>query len=307
MPYKHDYDKALTRLVTIVTKLYNGEALSVKDLAVEFNVSTRTIQRDFNQRLISFPIYQENKLWKMAEDYKIEKNLGVEDALVLDIIDKMSQSVGQNFYQKAHKLLLKLKNEQFSPIYAKLDIEDISGHLKEIQLLETAIKNKRVISCDYSIDDKTIQAQIKPLKIANFQGFWYLISLDTKEDILKKYYLKNISNITLLDTTFTIDSTIEELMKNSISIWFQKDYEPFVVKLFISNAISKYILRKPLSPTQTILKTYKDGSLDISVTITHEMEIIPIVQYWLPNIKVKSPKWLNSMICDSLKEYLGEK
>ena len=41
MAYKHDYDKALTRLVSILTKLYNGEQLSVKDLAEEFNVSVK--------------------------------------------------------------------------------------------------------------------------------------------------------------------------------------------------------------------------------------------------------------------------
>ncbi len=61
MAYKHDYDKILTRLTTILKRLNDGEALSIKDLAEEFNVSTRTIQRDFNERLISFPIIQVNK------------------------------------------------------------------------------------------------------------------------------------------------------------------------------------------------------------------------------------------------------
>ena len=45
--YKHDYDKTLLRIMTILTKLNDGERLSVKELAEEFNVSTRTIQRDF--------------------------------------------------------------------------------------------------------------------------------------------------------------------------------------------------------------------------------------------------------------------
>ena len=43
---KHDYDKILYRLTTIWQRLREGEILSVKDLAEEFNVTTKTIQRD---------------------------------------------------------------------------------------------------------------------------------------------------------------------------------------------------------------------------------------------------------------------
>ena len=47
MAYKHDYDKILTRLTVILSKLNDGEALSVKELAKEFNTSDRTIQSLF--------------------------------------------------------------------------------------------------------------------------------------------------------------------------------------------------------------------------------------------------------------------
>ena len=125
MAYKHDYDKALTRLVSILTKLYNGEQLSVKDLADEFNVSTRTIQRDFNERLISFPIYQDNRLWKMQDGFKLEKSTSIEEQVVLDIMEKLVDSVGNQFSSKARNLLSKIKNHDYNPIYAKLNMEDI--------------------------------------------------------------------------------------------------------------------------------------------------------------------------------------
>ena len=134
-----------------------------------------------------------------------------------------------------------------------------------------------------------------------------MISLDGKTDILKKYYLKNVFDIKISDTTFIVDRKIEDLMKNSISIWFQKDYEPFEVKISVSNTIAKYIKRKPIAPTQKIVCEYEDGSLDIELTVTHQMEIIPIVQYWLPNMKIISPKWIDKMICDDLKNYLKRK
>lgn len=95
---KHDYDKTLTRLISILSKLYEGKSLSIKSLAEEFNVSERTISRDFNEKLVAnFPIYQDKKLWKMQEDYKLEKSSSIEDTLVLGIIEKLIEGAGNKF------------------------------------------------------------------------------------------------------------------------------------------------------------------------------------------------------------------
>jgi len=306
MAYKHDYDKALTRLVSILTKLYNGESLSVKDLAIEFNVSTRTIQRDFNERLISFPIYQENKLWKMQDGFKLEKTSSIEDSIILDIMEKLVEGVGDKFSSRAKILLSKIKNQDYNPIYAKLDLEDISDKLNIIQQLESAIKLKQVTKCKYQLDNKKIyEIKIKPLKIANFEGYWYLIALDVNsKDALKKYYLKNIYNLHILNDKFEVNTSLEELLTNSISIWFQEKNEPFEIKIHVSNVVSKYVKRKPIAPTQIIESIYEDNSLDIVVKVTHEMEIIPLVKYWLPYMKVIEPKWVDDIICKDLKNYL---
>lgn len=305
MAYKHDYDKILTRLTSILSRLNDGESLSVKELAEEFNVSTKTIQRDFNERLVSFPIYQENKKWKMADGFKLEKTTTIEDAIVLDIIDKLTESIGTGFYSKAKKLLSKIKNDDYNPIYTKLNIEDISDKLKEIQLLESAIKDKKIIDTIYDFEKYKKEVSIKPLKIVNFEGFWYLVGLDSRNDTLKKYYLKNISSIKLLDENFATTSKIDELLKNSISVWFQEDNEPFEVKLNISKVISKFFKRKPISPNQIIESLYEDGSMDIVIRITHEMEILPIVKYWLPHIKILEPIWITEILEDELKMYIS--
>ena len=307
MAYKHDYDKALTRLVTILTKLYNGDQLSVKDLAEEFNVSTRTIQRDFNERLISFPIFQENRLWKMQDGFKLEKTTSIEDQVVLDIMEKLVDGVGDRFSSKAKVLLSKIKNDEVNPIYAKLDLEDIGDKFEIVQQLEVATKSKLVVKCKYKMkESKTYSLNIKPLKIANFEGYWYLIALDINDkDRLKKYYLKNIFNIKMTETNFDIDSKLEELLKNSISIWFQENIEPFEVKINVSNIVSKYVERKPIAPTQIVESVYEDGSIDIVVKVTHEMEIMPLVKYWLPYMKVIEPKWIDKIICNDLKKYLN--
>jgi predicted DNA-binding transcriptional regulator YafY len=303
MPYKHDYDTILTRLTVILSRLNDGEALSVTELAKEFNVSERTIQRDFSERLISFPIYQEKKRWKMQEGYRLEKSSSIEDAVVLDIMEKLIEGAGQEFSIKAERLLSKIKNRSFNPFYAKLDMEDIGDKLKEVQQLESAIESRQEISCSYSFGQKSRIIDLKPLKIANYEGFWYLIALDARNDILKKYYLKNISQITTKEETFSTDTAIDELLENSISIWFQQAVEPYRVVLEISSAVAKYFLRKPLSKTQSTEELREDGSMVISVEITDDMEILPIVKYWLPHIRVLSPERIRDAIDRDIEEY----
>ena len=301
MAYKHDYDKILTRLTVILSKLNEGESLSVKDLAQEFSVSERTIQRDFNERLASFPIYQENKKWNMQEGFRVEKTKSLEDALVLDIIEKITEGIGGSFSTKAQKLLSKIKNEEFNPIYTKLNIEDISDQFTDIQIIESAIKDQKELQ--FSYDDEKHQGytlQVQPLKIVNFEGFWYLVALDN--NILKKYYLKNILTPKKMDESFERKSELDKLLDESISIWFQKDVEPFEVRLFADELCAKYFKRRPL-PTQRVEVIESDGSMEFSIKITHEMEILPIIKYWIPHLFVLEPVWLSELLEEDLKEY----
>ena len=301
MAYKHDYDKILTRLTVILSKLNDGEALSVKELAKEFNTSDRTIQRDFNERLASFPIYQEKKKWKMQDGFRVEKTKSLEDEIVLDIIEKITEGIGGKFSTKAQKLLSKIKNEDFNPIYTKLNIEDISDRFGDIQILETAIREKREVTCSYDDERHDVYTTtIQPLKIVNFEGFWYLLAL--RDDILKKYYLKNISNPKMTDDTFETDNELETLLDESISIWFQRDIEPFEVKLFADKSATKFFKRRPL-PTQTVELLNSDGTMEFSVKITHEMEILPIIKYWIPHIFVIEPEWVKEIIEEDLQVY----
>ena len=303
MAYKHDYDKALTRLRVILQRLNDGESLGVKELAEDFNVSTRTIQRDFNEKLVgSYPIYQENKKWKMQDGFKIEKIRDIEDQIVLDIIEKITDGIGGKFAAKAHKLLSKIKNDEFNPIYAKLNIEDISDKIADINILETAIKEKKEITCRYNLTyGKSYNTTLQPLKIVNYEGFWYLVALNDNE--IKKYYLKELSNIQITNVEFTVDTKIDELLNNSISIWFNQYTEPFEVKLFANKNAAKYLKRRPL-PTQSIESLNEDGTMQVVIKITHEMEILPIIKYWIPHLHIMEPLWIKDKVKNDIDKYL---
>ncbi len=303
MAYKHDYDKILTRLMNILARLNDGEALSVKELAQEFNVSTKTIQRDFNERLGAFPIYQDKRKWKMQDGFRVEKTKSIEEQLVLDIMEKITEGIGGKFATTSHKLLSKIKNEDFNPIYTKLNIEDISDRFDDIQVIERAIKNRTELVCSYENEREGIfRANIQPIKIVNYEGFWYLVAF--RDGYVQKYYIKTLSNIEETTETFTVDENIEELLENSINIWFKADIEPFEVKIYADKIATKYFKRRSL-PTQTIETLSQDGTMKFVVTITDEMEIIPIIKYWLPHLRVIEPLWISKVIDEDLVKYIN--
>jgi len=304
MAYTHEYDKILTRLTTILAKLNDGEALSVKELAYEFNVSTKTIQRDFNERLTIFPIYQDKRKWKMQEGFKLEKSNSLQEELVLDIMEKMTENIGGKFATTSKKLLAKIKNNDFNPIYTKLNIEDISEKFSEIQIIEKAIKDKVELDCSYKNDREGVfDATLQPLKIVNYEGFWYLVAL--RDGYIQKYYLKTLSNLKLTTTKFVTDEKIEDILENSLNIWFKADVEPFEVKIYADRVATKYFKRRAL-PTQQIEALYEDDTMEFIVQITDEMEIIPIIKYWLPHLRILEPKWIHKMIVDDLESYIKE-
>ena len=300
---KHDYDKILTRLLSTLARLNSGEILSTKELAEEYNVTIKTIQRDFQKLLVNFPIYQENRKWKMQNGYKVENYRDIKELLVLNIMEKIADDIGGAFSTTVHHIFSKIKNEEFNPIYTKLNMEDISSKLPEIQLLEQAIKERKVISCVYDTEKDILKEEIlKPLKIMNSEGFWYLVAFD-EDEYIRKLYLKNVSVIKLTNNTFSYSDNIEEMLISAQNIWFQSDREPFDVKLKASTEIAKYFKRKPL-PTQSIEKVNSDGSIELSVTITYYMEIFPVVKYWLPHLKIVEPVWLDEMFIDEISKYI---
>ena len=122
--------------------------------------------------------------------------------------------------------------------------------------------------------------------------------------MLKKYYLKNISNIELSKESFKSDTKLDEILDNAISIWFDKEVEPYSVTLQISDVVAKYFKRKPISSSQKIEALYEDGSMDVSVEITNDMEIMPFVKYWMPHIKVLEPSRIDKLIKEDLSSYM---
>ena len=280
----------------------NTHGMTITELSKELDVSTKTIQRDLYEVLNEFGAIKEGRTWKINPKLT-QDNLASNEKLILGILDEMAKGAGKVFYSKAHSLLSQVTQQLEHPIFANVNSEFLEEkNMILFEQMEKAIKQKVEIIFDY----EKYQFHVKPLKLAFFDGFWYLLALHIKDnkETFKKYHLKTIKNIQIQENTFEIPEIIEERLRYANSVWFNLD-EQFPVKLFLDKNIRKYFERKPLRG-QSITGEDKDGSIQIEIKITNEMEIIPLIFWYIPYIKVLEPQWLADMVKERVENYVKE-
>ncbi|QDF28545.1 helix-turn-helix transcriptional regulator [Halarcobacter anaerophilus] len=297
---KHDYDKILYRLTTIWARLREGEILSTNELAIEFNVSAKTIQRDFNERLIHlFPIEKIGHKWRVKQGYDIDKTLDYEDEIVLDILNEFGSSMSSLISKRVNNLFKKISNEHTNPIYSRIEIEDLYDKLDLIKALQGAIEQNLQVEFYH----KKKYRYIEPIKITTFEGYWYLYGKDVQVDKLKTFYIKDISNLNTTNKKFIVEPNAIKIIDNAINIWFNPQNKPFEVHLKANANIAKYFIRRPLSKTQRVVQFYDDGSLLLSVYVTSELEILSEVKKWIPNLFILNPAKIVKKLRDETIEF----
>lgn len=294
------------RYALIRERLDNGEELSITVLAKEWGITTKTLQRDFDKLQVIFP-----HLVERADDgkkyRKSKKQRAQNDGeIIIEMLESMVRDIGGATYTKAHKLLTDLKPHIERPFYTRMDVEDVSGQFDIIAQLEKAIAEKRSISMVYhrwydeDATDKSYQA-IHPLKIVIYNGFWYLLA--EHEGHSKKFYLKEIKSCQEEKKNFVPSAKILESMENSLNIWFSPSTEPFEVILWLDEDAVVYFERKPISKNQKLYKK-ADGTAEVVVKITDVEEILPVLKFWLPKVRVVEPIEIQEDFEKMLAEYL---
>jgi predicted DNA-binding transcriptional regulator YafY len=290
------------RLAHIITLLSKGLHVNTPNISKELRVTQKIIQTDFNNFLLPYfsDIYYDysGKYYKCSKSLLSSTLFSAYELAIICILKAKSRDKysDEDFSLHVEGLFDKFEGLLSHEIYSVSSLEKIDDFRDEIVLVKYAIKHKQEIECIYRDKKRTLQ----PLKILNFDDFWYLVNYDTQYNDIRKYHLNSIKNIELLNSHFEVNENSLRKFDNAINAWFKPEVEPYMVVLHVNRAIAKYFERKPISKTQRILNTYKDGSIEIELFITDDMEIIPTIQRYLPNIKVVEPNSLFEKIKKNL-------
>ena len=295
----HDnHDTLVYRLAQILVKLNQGEKLNPKSLADEFGVSMRTIQRDINVRFAYLPLQKSNGCYHL--DVAFLGKLNSKD------IDRFASLAG------VKGLFPSLSDEFLSDIF-DARIQDallVKGHFyenlsgKEILFreIENAIISRHQLAFEYmKADAKKSYDAVSPYKLINDKGIWYLAALDGGK--LKSFSFTKIENLRTLETNFKWESSIDTQLAAEDGLWMSNGKQE--VLLSVSKDIAGYFNRRQLIANQTIVKELKNGDIVVSAK-GHINQILPIVRYWIPNIKIISPDFLQVKLEKELAEYLKQ-
>jgi predicted DNA-binding transcriptional regulator YafY len=292
-----NHDTLVYRLAQILIKLNQGEKLDPAALADEFGVNLRTVQRDLNVRFAYLPLQKTDGRYHLEPAYLGKlSTCDIERFACLAGVRGLFPSLSDDFlgdiFDNRIQSALLVKGHNY---------EDLAGKEDMFRILERAIVARCHISFDYAKDggDKSYTA-VAPFKLINHKGIWYLVARDG--DKLKTFSFAKIEQVNVLDTRFAHDSKMDTMLKEEDGIWLGEEKREIVLQ--IACEIAGYFKRRKLIANQVIEKELEDGGLIVSAKVGHENQVLPIVRYWIPHIRVISPEGLQKELEKDLRKYL---
>jgi len=288
---KKEHDPLVIRLVEILRMFNDGERLSVKALAKEFCVSERTIQRDLNHRLSYLPIEKNDGYYSLAKyclgelsfnDIKQFATFSGIRELYPElsnqlIVDRLNKHINKTMKVQGHKY------------------ENLSHRVEDFNCIGSAIVTYKKIQFHYK--DKV--RVVDPYKLNNLNGIWYLVGVE--DGMLKNFSFSSISDLVVTEETFKEDKEIVKNIEEHKGTWFTQNHIEVILE--VDASVAHYFLRRDLLPNQATLEQTDEG-LILSTQVAYEEEILKIVRYWIPHIRITSPAYLQEKLEKTLKNYL---
>lgn len=297
---QHDegtHERLADRLANILTKLNDGQYLQIKTLAEEFKVSTRTIARDFDRLSASIPLLRDEK----SKKYYLQENyLG--KITVKDILNFAQISGISNLYPSLDTSFLReILDSRAHKIYSakNYSVEDAGQFIELFKIIRKAIQEHYEISFLY----KGVTKNVQPYRLIHHHGNWYLAAVYKNK--LRAYRLSRIEMLSHLSEViyFIVDPVVLSQLDREDTIWF--GLEKIEVILTVHAEVAEHFQARSLLPEQKIIKELSDGGLLLSSQITHAKQILPLVRYWIPHLKIISPERLQDEMEQEVKRYFG--
>ena len=295
-----NHDTLVYRLAQILIKLNQGERLDPLSLADEFGVNPRTIQRDLNERFAYLPLEKVDGRYRLDPVFlgklstrDIERFAGL--AGVRGLFPSLGDDFLRDIFDSRLRDTMLVRGHHY---------EDLSGKEALFKELEAAIAGCRQLTFDYAKADGVKRYRgVAPYRLLNQKGIWYIAAVDGGK--LKTFSFSKLSNVSTLDEIFVREPEIDARLLRDEGIWLAE--RQVKVRLLVAPDVAGYFKRRRLIANQVVEEERCDGSLVVSAEVGHQNQILPIVRYWVPHIRVLEPVELQAELDAGLKAYLGDR
>lgn len=280
------------RLIDMLTRLNSGEKLTINILAKDYDAHPKTIRRDFVRlESCNLPIQKEGKYFYLDPTYLGKLKLkDIQSFARISGIRHLYPNLDVSFIRE----LLDSRVYDAKGYF----VEDASQFQALFEVFGEAIRKHQQIGFLYKGESRVVE----PYKLVHHHGCWYLAAVRKGE--LRAYRLSRIElsahSHELL--CFKPDATILTQLADEESIWFGQEKQEII--LTVHTDVALHFKQRPLLPEQNIIKVLDDGGLLLSSRITHHTQLLPLVRYWIPHLKIVNPEGLQDEMEKGLKEYL---
>jgi predicted DNA-binding transcriptional regulator YafY len=291
----------IDRLFAILLNLQNKRRLRAQDLAIQFEVSKRTIYRDMSAlNQMGIPIAAlPGEGFELVEGYYLPPLMFTEDeavALLLGSRLLTKQSAG-SLARSADSALAKIKvalpdqvrarSEALTNIIgfitpkAKFDLDD-----PQLVLIQNAIQEKRVLHLryrGYKKEDVT-ERDVEPHQLFYADGVWYLEAYCRMRKGMRDFRLSRMEKVTPRREIFHKKRTGAVQIQPIIVIKIR--FAPDAVRWVREQQHYGYQRDEQQTPQGTVMVYH----------VNHESEIIPWILGWGTSAEVLSPKELRQAL-----------
>jgi len=276
MEWDMSRQSALVRQWTILRTLSSRHyGATVRELAAELNVSTKTIRRDLETfALAGFPIEETvveygRKRWKLRGD---ASNQGVflayDEAIALHLGRSfMEPLAGTVFWEAAQSAFQKIRTmfkpdalryvQQLAGAFHSTSFgrSDYSKMADLIDELVIAVEERKVVQLSYrSLKAKqTATYPVHPYGFTFHRGALYLVGLAVNHGEIRHWKMNRVERVETTPETFEIpqDFSLKEHLAKSFGIFRgEGDYH---VRVLFSPEVARYVSESQWHPSQTLL------------------------------------------------------
>lgn len=283
---------ALERVVRIHERLVSDQSITAESIAREFEVSVRTIKRDFEfmrDRLgVSIVWDAAAHRYYCTHHHPLLPLLRIDadEALALALAGKTfaawrSSPLGQALTSALEKIAPIVGGAVSLPVDALQDLlftpEDPGAdaeHRHFATLLE-AIQRRRELRMVYqkpTTDSAAETRTIHPLHLAYLEHRWLLIAFDPTRRALRNFVLARIHDAQPTGASFELPAHFDRKKQLSGSLGrFVGDIE-HLVRISIDATVAPYFRERPWHPSQEIT-SHPDGRIEVSFRLNHLNDI----------------------------------
>jgi len=292
---------SLYRTIEILKELNAGKKLCVTNLATAYEVSDRTIRRDFEliKEIFGDFVSKEGECYQAYQKVLLEEVLNATDLMTLaNIVNLFGITQKESLISDKTEALIKQSMSVYD--FKSRPFESMKN-IDIIKKLEHAIKFNKEIKVIYQTERSNTKRTFHPYKILFLNENFYLVGENISKNCFEFLRISMIVELIFTKRTFHEHLDIKEFIKKLQTPWAAFGNNDIIVKLRVDVKIRRFFLFKKYLPSQEIIQTFENGDIQVNYTVTNLRELDELVIKWLPKIQIISPKGLEKMIKKKLR------